>query len=309
MAEIVLGLAAAHGGPTTTPASRWPQQTGETDPRIDYEMLLRTAKARPEIQDEITPEKMQERYDFGQQAIAQLREILLDARPDSLVVFGDDQHEHLLDDNMPQFCIYRGEWLPVYRRAGKEKRDAANIREYPACPELAEQLIRYLTDQEFDVAVSNKLRPGVGLGHAFTFLYDQMRLDGSIPTIPFMINTFYPPNQPTPKRCYALGQAVRAAIEAWPERKRVAVMASGGLSHTIIDEEIDHVLIDAMLEKDAGRLCSLPVERLNLGTSENRNWIVEAGAMEPLTMTVIGYEPCYRSPAGTGCAIAFAYWK
>jgi aromatic ring-opening dioxygenase catalytic subunit (LigB family) len=199
--------------------------------------------------------------------------------------------------------------LPVYRRGGKGKREAENIREYPACRELAEHLIRYLTDHEFDVASSSKLRPGVGLGHAFTFLYDQMGLDGSIPTIPLMVNTFYPPNQPTPKRCYALGQAVRTAIEAWPEGKRVAVMGSGGLSHTIIDEEIDHIMLDGMLEKDAERLCSLPVERLTLGTSENRNWIAEAGAMEPLPMTLIGYEPCYRSPAGTGCAIAFAYWK
>jgi len=26
-------------------------------------------------------------------------------------------------------------------------------------------------------------------------------------------------------------------------------------------------------------------------------------------MTLIDYVPCYRSPAGTGCAMAFAYWE
>jgi hypothetical protein len=57
--------------------------------------------------------------------------------------------------------------------------------------------------------------------------------------VPVMVNTYYPPNQPTPKRCYAFGQAVRKAIESWDSNKRVALMASGGLSHVVIDEEID----------------------------------------------------------------------
>jgi hypothetical protein len=127
--------------------------------------------------------------------------------------------------------------------------------------------------------------------------------------VPFMINTFFPPNQPTPRRCYAVGQALRRAIEAWDRDVTVGIVASGGLSHTIIDEEIDRMTVDAILEKDAAALTSLPRERLNLGTSEIRNWITVAGAMEPMTPQLIGdYIPAYRSPAGTGCGMAFAYW-
>ena len=53
------------------------------------------------------------------------------------------------------------------------------------------------------------------------------------------MNTYYPPNQPTPRRCYRLGQKIREAVERWDQNGRVAVVASGGLSHFVIDQELD----------------------------------------------------------------------
>ena len=129
-----------------------------------------------------------------------------------------------------------------------------------------------------------------------------------MPTVPIMLNTYYPPNQPTPRRCYAMGQALRQAVESWPEDLRVAVIASGGLSHFVIDEALDHQIIAAMQNHDAATLTSLPRERLDSGNAEIRNWIATAGAVEHLDMQLIDYMPCYRSPAGTGCAMGFAVW-
>ncbi len=87
-------------------------------------------------------------------------------------------------------------------------------------------------------------------------------------------------------------------------------MASGGLSHQILDEELDHQVIDALKEKDVRQLCSLPRDRLNRapGTPEILNWVTLAGAMEASPMTLVDYVPCYRSPAGTGHGVTFAYW-
>jgi aromatic ring-opening dioxygenase catalytic subunit (LigB family) len=154
------------------------------------------------------------------------------------------------------------------------------------------------------------LNPEIGVGHAFVFMYEYMLPNGDIAMVPVMINTFFPPNQPAPQRCYALGQALRRAIDAWDSDKTIAIVASGGLSHTIMDEGIDHMTIDGVMEKDAEALRTLPRERLNLGTSEIRNWIAIAGAMEAETPHMIGeYIPAYRSPAGTGCGIAFTYWE
>ena len=95
------------------------------------------------------------------------------------------------------------------------------------------------------------------------------------------------------------------------DNKRVALMASGGLSHQIVDEEFDHTVIDALEERNFDTLCSLPRDRLNRapGTAESLNWVTIAGAMDPLPMTLIDYVPCYRSPAGTGIGATFGYWQ
>ncbi|MPZ12994.1 MAG: hypothetical protein GEU73_00975 [Chloroflexi bacterium] len=317
MAQIVLGMGTSHGPQLNIPPSEWHLLTAkdQTDARIDYQALLKVAP--PDLVNENTPEKWQERYDACHVALQRLEEKLRAAKPDAIVVIGDDQHEQFLDDNMPMFAICYGDSFRIARRerpsaAAWQQAEAgwpAQPMDVPAAPELAGQLIGSLRDQDFDVATSNALKPSVGLGHAFTFLYRYIHPEGTIPMLPVMVNTFFPPNPPTPRRCYALGRALRSAIESWDRDLRVAVVASGGLSHTIIEEDLDHLLLDALAEKDTDALCTLPMERLVRGTSEIRNWVALAGAVEPFDMTLVDYVPCYRSPASTGCAMAFAYWE
>jgi hypothetical protein len=54
-------------------------------------------------------------------------------------------------------------------------------------------------------------------------------------------------------------------------------------------------------------MASMPAEKLVEGTSEIRNWIVAAGAVERCG-TLVGYVPLYRTNTGVGCAMGFAYW-
>jgi 3-O-methylgallate 3,4-dioxygenase len=139
-------------------------------------------------------------------------------------------------------------------KLAEEKGWAETAPEYETGSGLAEHLVRALIDEEFDIARCNKLRPEIGVGHAFSFLYRRVLPGGKLPMVPVMVNTYYPPNQPTPKRCYAFGQAVRRAIDSWDSNQRVAVMASGGLSHVVIDEEVDQMVIDGLRKKDAEML-------------------------------------------------------
>ena len=141
------------------------------------------------------------------------------------------------------------------------------------------------------------------------FLYRRVLPGGKLPMVPVMVNTYYPPNQPTPKRCYAFGQAVRKAVESWDSGKRVAIMASGGLSHVVIDEEIDQMTIDGLRNKKPEILWRLPRERLWGGTSEILNWVALAGAVESMELKYLDYVTTYRSPAATGCGMGFAYWQ
>jgi len=124
-----------------------------------------------------------------------------------------------------------------------------------------------------------------------------------------LLNTYYPPNQPTPKRCYQLGRAMRQAISAWPTDQRVGIVASGGLSHFVVDETLDRHVLDILARKDAAAIGALPTDQLESGNSEIRNWIAAAGALEHLDMKLVDYLPYYRSEAGTGLGTAFAVWR
>lgn len=129
-----------------------------------------------------------------------------------------------------------------------------------------------------------------------------------IPVLPLVVNTYYPPNQPTPGRCFRLGSALRKSIESWNQGARVGILASGGLSHFTIDEALDRRVLAACRAGDGEALASIPAARLNSGNSEIRNWIVAAGAAGGLKTEWQEYEPLYRTPAGTGCGMAFAAW-
>jgi 3-O-methylgallate 3,4-dioxygenase len=129
--------------------------------------------------------------------------------------------------------------------------------------------------------------------------------------VPLALNTYYPPNQPTIRRCYEFGKALARAIESWPGNQRIALIASGGLSHFVIDESIDRTFIEAMKTRRIDKLAALGEGTFQSGTSEIKNWVPVAGAMAELGLdfNLVDYVPCYRSVAGTGNAMGFVSWS
>ena len=134
--------------------------------------------------------------------------------------------------------------------------------------------------------------------------------DDAVPILPVFTNTFFPPNQPTAKRCFEFGQFLARAVRSWDSDVSVGIFGSGGLAHFVIDEDLDHQLLDAIQNRDVETLTSIPQHRLMQGTSELRNWITAAGMLidSDLGCEVIDYVPCYRSEAGTGTAQGFICW-
>ena len=104
---------------------------------------------------------------------------------------------------------------------------------------------------------------------------------------------------------------MRRAVKCWESDKRVAIIGTGGLTHHIVDERMDRAILTAMERKAEDELTDFPEELFVDGTSEIKVWLVVAGAMaeDDLQMKLVNYSPCYRSPAGTGCGNAFAYWE
>lgn len=279
--------------------------------QVTYEKLLR--QAPPGI--DISREKTEERVAACGRALDRLAQSIAGARLDALIVVGDDQHEQYFEDNMPAFLVYCGASIanatldlpagaPEYwKRARSIYHEADGPRDYPVARNLALHLVASLED--FDLAYGEKLAKPRGEGHAFGFVHRRLMANGVVPIVPVVVNTYYPPNQPRPGRCFALGRAIRAAVESYSGKDRVGILASGGLSHFTVDEELDRGVLDACARSDEAALAAIPPAKLNSGSSEIRNWIVLAGAAAGLATQWREYVPLYRTPAGTGCGMGF----
>ena len=247
-------------------------------------------------------------------------------KPDVAVILGNDQNEiYETDELNPAFMVFYGDVIPNYPQSEEDKKKlppgvaeaepghATEVyTEYRGQPELGQHIIKTLMANEFDVAAS-KVWPKHarnGASHAFGHIYRQVMRDKVVPNVPIYQNTFFPPNQPTPGRAYHFGQVLREAIESWPSDQRVAVFASGGMSHFVIDEEFDRKFVAALKNRDKGYLTSIPQSDLQSGTSELKSWIALAGVVENARAPLheIDYVACYRSPAGTGTANGFYWW-
>jgi hypothetical protein len=319
MADIVLGIGTSHSPMLSTPHAAFAGHRERDQQRVpEFAVLARERAAR--VAPELAPAVTAARHAANQDALATLAGVLANAALDALVIIGDDQGEWFSVDSQPALCIYWGEAVeslpPPLERMAPSLRlgywgyygDGVN-RAYPVDAALGRQLIESLTREHgFDVAHIRVQPRHAPFGHAWSFVHQRLMEGKVIPIVPVLLNTYYPPNQPTPKRCYELGRALRRVIEAWPGARRVGVLGSGGLSHFVVDEALDRHVLDILARRDADAVAALPLDRLNSGNSEIRNWIAAAGALEGLTMRLVDYVPCYRSEAGTGCGMAFAVW-
>ena len=228
MAKIVLGMVSSHGPLLITPPEQWTGRI-EADPRTPalffrqktyrFDALVE-ARAAENIELQLALEIRQQRFTACQNAIAEMRRVFTEVRPDIAIMIGNDQLEIMSDDNQPTFMVYFGETMDNVPFNEEQKtrlgpgvalaepnHHPAELRTHPGHPELALHLIDRLMDQGFDLATSKRLPEQkesrlTGLPHAFGYYYQRI-MDRDVPTVPVFVNTFYPPNQPRHARCHA----------------------------------------------------------------------------------------------------------
>jgi hypothetical protein len=331
MAQIVLGIGTSHSPLLAIGSELWvergkddlkrsaiPLSDGRT---VSYQDLSR------EVADRYAPmataENFRAQHRRAQDALDRLAFEIAEAAPDVVIIVGDDQDELFGTAQLPAIAIYRGEEIVMHPKSEVQKdlpewyltanrsylMDKAH--RYPASPDLATKIIVGLMDEGVDVASASEVTDPIkaGFGHAYGFVIQRLFPDHPIPVVPVMLNTYFPPNVPRPGRCYDIGRALRRTVESLPQDKRVAIVASGGLSHFYTDTGLDERVLEALRTRDSEVLRSLPMAALRSGSSEILNWVLAAGALEGLRVSWTEYVPVHRTPAGTGVGLGFALWK
>jgi hypothetical protein len=270
----------------------------------------------PEI-DKETPAVLQSFIDRINHGFDALKQQIEAFKPDVLLIVGDDQAEVFTEANMPPFCVFTCAEVHGSLNIGligePEEENHITLRCHA---ELATYLFTELERKGFDITQAKELkplsRPKRGLGHAFTRPTMKVMPKLDIPIIPLHVNCYFPPMPPA-SRCYELGQAIAHALQHRPER--VAIMASGGLSHDPrgpragwIDAPLDHWVLEQLNKGNGAALCHLfefDSDTLRSGTGEIRSWIVVAGACSGVRATIVDYIPAHHAVTGLG----FAYWN
>lgn len=217
------------------------------------------------------------KYDRIQKAFQVLRQQLAAARPDAIVIFGDDQKECFDFSNFPSFAIYVGEEFEghisspaalvfdAFDSVGMPRPEGFTIpgaddaeprkARLKGHPQLGVALLTGVMKRGFDPAFCMEMpKPQEGLGHAFMRPAETLT-DMRTPIVAVLLNCYFAP-QITAMRSYQLGRAVRAAIDEMPGDLRVAVIGSGGLWHTpgrknaYLDEEFDRTILRYLEQGD-----------------------------------------------------------
>ncbi|MBM3526738.1 MAG: protocatechuate 3,4-dioxygenase [Alphaproteobacteria bacterium] len=328
MARIVAAFGTSHSTMLFSAVENWqalfdhvdckaPINDFEGTPRSFDELLKSTP---PAAAAKISKEAIAQRHRTTWGAMDRLQADLAAARLDVLIVVGDDQREIFQDACRPAIGIYHGETIrnaaaptaPAadwYLLDQRKRMEDGKDRFYPCHPALATHIIAGLMDRNFDITAVKALVSDQFEGHAYSFVHRRYMAEPPIPIVPVFLNTYYPPNQPSPARCFELGAAIRDLAASFPDDLRVGVMASGGLSHFLVNEDLDGKVVAALRNNDYAALKSLPPRLLHTGSSEIRNWIAVAAAAADLKLDWLTYVPAYRSRAMTGVGLCFASWR
>jgi len=284
---LVSALAASHApNILLEPGREW-----EDFMDLHYSMAPQGSTTRP------TFEQQKKLRQDAEAAFAALREDLEAAKPDVLIVVANDQFVNFFWNNIPTFFVTIGDEVK-----GQFTRHSFRYRNHK---DLGKAIIRAGMDKGIDFSYGERIE----LQHTQNVpLYFLLR-EPKIPILPIYVNTWVDP-APSPRRCYQVGELIRAVAEN--SKERVAILATGGLSHFPgsprigeIDEGFDHKLLEVMRQGKGKSLVEYSVDDLlQAGDTEFLNWMVVVGAVGDAKATYTAYMPDW---VATGWG--FVSWK
>jgi len=284
---LVCALAASHApNILLEPGREW-----EDFMDLHYSMAPQSSASRP------TLEQQKKLRRDAEAAFAVLRNDFEQARPDVLIVVANDQFVNFFWNNIPTFFVTVGDEVK-----GQFTRHHFHYRNHK---ELGKQIIRAGMEKGIDFSFGEHIE----LQHTQNVPLHFLLPEPKIPILPIYVNTWVDP-APSPGRCYRVGELVRAVAD--DSKERVAILATGGLSHFPgsprigeIDETFDHKLLEVMRDGKGRSLVEYSVQDLlQAGDTEFLNWMVVIGAIGDAKAGYTAYMPDF---VATGWG--FVSWK
>jgi protocatechuate 4,5-dioxygenase beta chain len=204
-------------------------------------------------------------------------------RPDVIVLVYNDHATTFSLELIPTFAIGTGaEFLPADEGWGPRP-----VPKVLGHPELAAHIAQSVIQDDFDLTIVNELEVDHGLTVPLSLICGEVAA-WPCRVIPFAVNVVHYP-VPSGRRCFALGQAIRRAVESYHEPIGVQIWGTGGMSHQLqgpraglINEEWDNRFLDRLVA-DPAALSRVPhleyVRQAGSEAIELVMWLVARGAM------------------------------
>ena len=197
-------------------------------------------------------------------AYVPVREWLTKIKPDAAIVVYNDHGADFTFDKYPTFALGVAERYPI----GDEGFGTRPLPEVAGDFALSEHLAKALVyEHEFDLTLCQELAVEHGFLVPMNLCFPHAQNGWPVRAIPLQVNVIQHP-LPTAKRCYRLGEALRAAVAAYPQDVRVVVMGTGGMSHQLqgkrfgyMNEKFDQWFLD-QLEADPERLAGITHQKI-----------------------------------------------
>jgi hypothetical protein len=236
-----------------------------------------------------------------------LRERLEQAAPTTLLMVANDHILNFPVDATPDFAV-----ALAAEHAGPEPwfESWLDVRPYrvPGNPVVACALVREGSRAGIQMTAVERLR----FDDNFTVPLHLLTPEMNVPLVPVTMNCIVPP-RPSPELCYEVGGVFRRIVEEHtPAGERVALIATGGLSHEpggpryfAVDEEWDRWFLELLAEGSPELvLREVTLEKMEAGgaggTAEVLAWLVALGAVGRRPATVLAYEAVVPWRCGMG---------
>jgi aromatic ring-opening dioxygenase catalytic subunit (LigB family) len=240
------------------------------------------------------------------QHFRQIGHALAAVKPDTVIVVSDDHLHHFFLDNFPAFCIGTADAYPApaehWLRAARQtlKGDAR----------LGAHLLGEALAADFDPSFSMQMT----LDHGVLTPLVLADLAAAVTVVPLLVNCVQPP-MPTMSRCLQWGHFLGKAIQSYPGTARVAILATGGISHDVatprmgmVNEDFDREFLRLLGSGDDRSLIRHATDHVNEagnGAEEIRNWLVAHGAAHGAEFHV----HFYKATPNWYTGIALAEWR